>query len=311
MNRSTIATTNRRGFLCRASGFATGLGLGCLATRPTSAADAEPETPLLRIGLLTDVHYADRPPGGNRHYRDSLVKLAAPGEEFAQAKTDLVIELGDFIDSADSLEAEKAFLRRVDAEFRKLPAPPHYVLGNHCVSALTKAEFLEIVGQTNSYYSFDQRGVHLVILDACFRSDGVAYQRNNFDWADCFVPPDQLEWLRKDLETAAGPVLVFVHQCLDTDPPYGATNAAQVRQTLEASGRVLAVFQGHHHSGGHRQINGIHYLTLRAMVEGPAPNNAFAILDILPDETLRLTGFGKQPSTTLSANEARREARPE
>jgi len=298
MSFSILHTTNRRDFLRRAGAAAAGLGL---TAHSVSDADVESAAPVLRIGLLTDVHYADRPPGGSRHYRDSLVKLAAAGEEFARAKTDLIVELGDFIDSADSLEAEKGFLRRVDAEFAKLPGPRHYVLGNHCVSALTKAEFLEIVGQTSPYYSFDRSGVHGVILDACFRSDAVAYQRNNFNWADSYIPPDELEWLRKDLEAATGPVLVFVHQCLDADPPYGVKNAPQVRQVLEACGRVRAVFQGHHHAGGHQQINGIHYLTLRAVVERPAPENAFAILDVLPGQELRLTGFGRQPSSKLSA----------
>jgi alkaline phosphatase len=306
MSTSEIpSATNRRGFLWRAGGWAAAWGMCDLAARESwaSAANtAQHGAPLLRVGLLTDAHYADRPPGGSRHYRDSLAKLAAAGEQFAQAPTDLLIELGDFIDSADSLEAEKGFLRRVDAAFRQLPGARHYVLGNHCVSALTKAEFLEIVGQAKSHYSFDRCGIHFVILDACFRSDGVAYQRNNFHWADAFIPPDQLEWLRKDLETAAGPALVFVHQCLDAEPPYGIKNAPQVRQILEASGRVRAVFQGHHHTGGQRQIHGIHYVTLRAMVEGPAPeNNAFALLDILPGNKLQLSGFGKQPSLPLAS----------
>lgn len=302
MTISTIADTNRRGFLRQTAGTAAGLGLGCLATRPAAAAGAEPAAPVLRIGLLTDVHYADVPPRGSRHYRDSLVKLAAAGAEYAKAPTELTIELGDFIDSADSLEAEKGFLRTVTAHYSKLPGAPHYVLGNHCVSVLTKAEFLEIVGQADAYYSFDQGGFHHVILDACFRSDGVPYQRNNFNWTDAFIPPEELDWLREDLKTARGPVLVYVHQCLDVDPPYGVKNAAQVRQVLQASGRVRAVFQGHHHAGGHRRIEGIDYVTLRGMVEGPAPdNNAFAILDILPGETLRLTGFAKQPSVDLPA----------
>jgi alkaline phosphatase len=74
-------------------------------------------------------------------------------------------------------------------------------------------------------------------------------------------------------------------------------NAAEVRRLFEASGRVRAVFQGHHHAGGYRQINGIHYCTLQAMVEGPGQdNNAFAIVEAWPGPEIRLTGFGKQPS---------------
>ena len=297
MQRSMAEHEDRRRFLQQTCCAAVGLGLNCWSGGPGLAADDEPATPLVRIGLVTDLHYADKPPGGNRHYRDSLAKLAVAGQQFAKAKTDLVIELGDFIDSADSLEAEKSFLQSVQAEFSKVAGPRHYVLGNHCVSALTKPEFLEIVGQTRSYYSFDLNKVHFVILDACFRSDGVGYERNNFNWADSYVPPAELQWLRTDLQAAAGPVLVLVHQCLDVEPPYGVKNAAEVRRTLEASGRVRAVFQGHHHAGGYRQINGIHYCTLRAMVEGPGQDSsAFAVLDVLANGEVCVNGFGKQTS---------------
>jgi alkaline phosphatase len=294
---SLTEKANRRDFLHQTCGAAVGVGLSRWSGGPTMAVGDEPASPLVRIGLVTDLHYADKPPGGSRHYRDSLAKLAAAGQQFSESKTDLVVELGDFIDSAETLEAEKGFLQRVQGEFLKLPGPRHCVLGNHCVSALTKPEFLEIVGQPSSYYSFDLNKFHFVILDACFRSDGAAYERNNFNWADSCVPRAELEWLRKDLHAATGPALVFVHQCLDVEPPYGIKNAAEVRQLLEASGRVRAVFQGHHHAGGYRQISGIHYCTLRAMVEGPVQDgSAFAVVDALPDGELCVNGFGKQTS---------------
>lgn len=304
MNRrsqpSATATSDRRGFLQQTCCAAVGLGLGGWHNETSLAADEEPEPALVRIGLVTDLHYADKPPGGSRHYRDSLAKLAEAGRQFVQAKTDVVIELGDFIDSAESLEAEKGFLRRVETEFAKVPGPRHHVLGNHCVSALTKSEFLEIAGQASAYYSFDLNRVHFVILDACFRSDGAGYERSNFQWTDSFLPPAELEWLRGDLQAATGPILVFVHQCLDVAPPYGVKNAAEIRQMLEASGRVLAVFQGHHHPGGYRQINGIHYCTLRAMVEGTGQeSNAFAVVEVAADRKVRVTGFGKQTGYRL------------
>ena len=307
MNRKSqppaTATSDRRGFLQQTCGAAVGLGLSgwlhettLAADEARLAADEESEPALVRIGLVTDLHYADKPPGGSRHYRDSLAKLAAAGRQFVQAKTDVVIELGDFIDSAESLEAEKGFLRRVETEFAKVPGPRHHVLGNHCVSALTKPEFLELAGQAKSYYSFDLNHVHCIILDACFRSDGAAYERSNFQWTDSYLPPAELEWLRGDLQAATGPVLVFVHQCLDVGPPYGIKNAVETRQTLEASGRVLAVFQGHHHPGGYRQINGIHYYTLRAMVEGPGQeSHAYAVVEVSANRQVRVNGFGKQP----------------
>ena len=70
-------------------------------------AKAGDDTPQVRIGLVTDLHYADKPPAGTRSYRESLEKFAEATKRFGEEKVDLVVELGDLIDSADSLDMEK------------------------------------------------------------------------------------------------------------------------------------------------------------------------------------------------------------
>jgi alkaline phosphatase len=212
-------------------------------------------------------------------------------------KVDLVIELGDIIDSAKELDVEKGYLRRIAKDFAAIHEKHYHVLGNHCLSALTKPEFLEIVGQRSSFYSFDMNDVHFVVLDACFRSDDQPYARGNFDWTDSNVPAAELEWLEGDIRQTAHKTVVFVHQRLDVEPPLGIKNAPKVRRVLQESGKVLAVLQGHDHEGGCQEIAGIHYGALRAMIEGTGPeNNSYAIMDILPDDSIRIRGFGKQAS---------------
>ncbi|MBN2314113.1 MAG: hypothetical protein JXM79_09300 [Sedimentisphaerales bacterium] len=77
-------------------------------------------------------------------------------------------------------------------------------------------------------------------------------------------------------------------------------NAADVRRILEASGKVLAVFQGHHHAGGYNNIAGIHYYTLKALIEGTgAENNAYAITEIQPGGDIVVTGYRKAESRQL------------
>ena len=72
---------------------------------------------------------------------------------------------------------------------------------------------------------------------------------------------------------------------------------SQVRKLLEGNGNVRAVFQGHSHKNDHREINGIHYTTLVAMVEGTGVGNSgYSVLKIHPEESLELTGFRKQSS---------------
>jgi alkaline phosphatase len=60
---------------------------------------------------------------------------------------------------------------------------------------------------------------------------------------------------------------------------------------------VQAVFQGHSHKNDYREIAGIHYCTLRAMVEGSGPENSGAsVLTLRPDGSLVLNGFRQQTS---------------
>lgn len=249
----------------------------------------------VRVGMITDLHYADKPSAGSRHYRETLTKIAEAGEQFQKVQPDFVVELGDLIDAADSADVEKQYLARINKEFIALPGDKHYVLGNHCVTTLTKEEFLEGINKPKPHYSFDVGGVRFVVLDACFRSDGRPYERNNFKWNDAHLPEEQVEWLAADLKAATGKAVVFAHQRLDVKNDYGVKNAERVRKVLEESGKVLAVFQGHSHKNDLKDIGGIHYCTLVAMVEGSGPeNNGYSMMDIFEDGAIRLTGFRKQ-----------------
>ena len=135
------------------------------------------------------------------------------------------------------------------------------------------------------------------MLDACFNSDGAPYGRKNFRWADAKLPPAELEWLQADLGQSPHKRIVFVHQCLDVIPPFGVKNGSEVRKILEASGKVLAVLQGHFHWGNYQEVGGLHYCTMSAIIEGSGPkNNAYAVMDILPGDIIRITGFRKQKS---------------
>ncbi|MDZ7342970.1 MAG: hypothetical protein ONA90_00480 [candidate division KSB1 bacterium] len=78
-------------------------------------------------------------------------------------------------------------------------------------------------------------------------------------------------------------------------------NAERVRKILEKSKRVLAVIQGHAHKGAYAMINGIHYFTLKALVEGPTlKNNSFGIVSIEKDNRVSLRGFGQQQDVVFS-----------
>jgi predicted phosphodiesterase len=256
---------------------------------------------LLTLGLVTDIHYADAKPRINRYYRESLSKLDEAAKVLREKNVALAVSLGDMIDAGEKADAatELEFLRRIDGVFAGMATERHYVLGNHCVTTLKKPEFLATVhhkGKKRSFYSINRQGVHLIFLDACFRSDGVAYGDGPFKWDDTEIPQAQRAWLEADLKKAKGPVIVFVHQRLDTPTGshYTIKSAPEIRKILEQSKKVSAVFMGHSHSNVQTTINGIPYLTLAAMVEGTGPeNNGYSLVRIFDDGSVELEGFRK------------------
>lgn len=295
LSSKVIAEMSRRTFLQGGTVLLTAAGL----LEPSLAAEDSPRR--LRLGLMTDLHHADKPAAGTRYYRETTVKLAEAAERLQREQIDLLVELGDLIDAADSVEVELGYLKTIQQQFAAICPERHYVLGNHCVETLTKAEFLAGVGQEQSYYSLDRAGWHFVVLDACFRADGEPYGRKNSKWDDANIPAAELSWLREDLANAVGPVVILAHQRLDGNNRHCVRNAADVRSILSASGKVRAVFQGHSHHNDHQQIDGIHYCTLAAMIEGSgAENNGYAMLDILADGRLLLHGFRRQVTYTWS-----------
>ena len=93
-----------------------------------------------------------------------------------------------------------------------------------------------------------------------------------------------------------------MHQLLDGVGSHYINNASEVRELLEASGKVQAVFHGHQHAGQYNRINGIHYYTLQAVVEGKGEeNNAYAIVEIDADNNLSVIGYRKATSKNLEA----------
>lgn len=266
----------------------------------TLFADEQPA--ILKVGLLTDLHYADKVAGGTRHYRETPDKLAEAAKQFAKDQPSFIVELGDMIDAADTVEAELGYLKRINRDFSAICKNRHYVLGNHCVYTLNKQEFLDEVEQKKSYYSFDSGEFHFVVLDACFRNDGEPYARKNFEWTDPNIPAVEVEWLKADLQATSKKTIVFAHQRLDVSNNHGVKNAAEVRKVLEGSGLVRAVFQGHSHKNDHKEIGGIHFCTLVAMIEGSgAENNGYSVMSLSADGTIQITGFRQQAKYNWTA----------
>ncbi|MEW4453436.1 metallophosphoesterase [Bremerella sp. JC817] len=258
---------------------------------------------MLRFGLLTDIHYAEKDAAGDRFYQESLGKVNEAVDYFNQQNLPLAIELGDLIDSADSLEKEVGHLRKIEDAYARFQGERHYVLGNHCVHTLKKEEFLQHTGMKAPHQSFDVGQFHFVILDACYTSDGKSYGRGKFVWTDTNIPDSQQKWLAEDLAKTNKPTLVFVHQRLDLDAPnhYAIGQSAAIRKILVDSKKVQAVFSGHSHANFHTSLQGIHYTVIRAVVTGSGQsNNGYALVNLFEDGSLKIEGKREQAAYSLT-----------
>ena len=103
------------------------LGAGVFSGR-AMAAEASAK-PLLTLGLLTHVHYADKESKGSRFYRDSLAKGREAAAFFKERKPAAVICLGDVIDAAKTVEEEVSYLKAGEEEICTAMGPRRKELG--------------------------------------------------------------------------------------------------------------------------------------------------------------------------------------
>ena len=263
------------------------------------AAPAAQAPPLVRFGVVTDIHYADADTVGARTYRESDDKLAECVQVMNAKGVTFLIELGDFKDQDRTPDEARTltYLEKIESVFAGFKGPRYHVIGNHDTDSLSKAQFLAAAPNTGivpnaTRYTFVSGGIRFIVLDANHKGDGSDYDHGNFDWTDTNIDAPQVDWLAKTLAASAMPVIVFVHQQLDGTGDLYVKNAAQVREALERSGKVIAVLQGHRHEGAFSTINGIPYFTFRGLVEGAGPwNSAYAIVDVMPDLEVRVLGY--------------------
>lgn len=266
----------------------------------------------VRFGLVSDLHYADRNRAGSRLYGQTLDKLREAINIFNGAKLDFIIELGDLKDQDANPKWKNtiAYLEEVERVLQTFNGPVYHVLGNHDMDSISKGDFLCHTynhGETDgcAYYSFECRGIKFIVLDANYNLDGSPYDKGNFEWTKALLPEEQLKWLKKELDEAILPVVIFIHQLLDSFSDIGKElcvhNANDVRNLLDNSGKVMAVFQGHHHFGHYSCMNNIHYWTIKGMIEGEWPaNNSFAIVEIEKGKQINITGYDNCESRTLN-----------
>jgi 3',5'-cyclic AMP phosphodiesterase CpdA len=245
----------------------------------------------MRFALITDVHFGPRAfhEGKLRKLTDRAGELTARFVERmnGEARPELVFNLGDVIEDADrerDLEEYGKFTELLSG----LDARVQHVAGNHDQINLSDDDLCRLWGHTGRlFYSFDFGGVHFVVLSTQELKDTKVY-----------LPEEQLTFLESDLAASATPSIVLMHHPVSEQRVQGnrwferAPHLCRVaergadRRVIEASGKVVAVFNGHVHWNHLDVIRGIPYITLQSLTENldedapGRPAAAYAVCDI-------------------------------
>lgn len=226
----------------------------------------------------TDIHFAPNPAEFSEGLRDREMQIL-PDETLDAIVADVNALVPDFVILTGDLVADARYPspERVDEWMAavaerlasRFTVPTYAAVGNHDVvrdAAIGKSVYERHFGPT--YYSFDVKGVHCVVLDLQqLVGTSLVYD----------VGATQLGWLREDLALVdeATPILVFAHEpTYDWAPT--AENAALFQVLAEHS--IAALVTGHWHTNALLRTEPFPEWTSGAVCgawwEGPGPDGS-------------------------------------
>ncbi|WP_316794131.1 metallophosphoesterase family protein [Pedobacter frigoris] len=278
----------RRNFLINAliGGAAMTSTKEVLASVKDSAAYAV-KKPVVRIGICTDLHHD--------LIKDGEKRIQAFIDEMNILKPDFIIQIGDFC-------VPKEKNRPLMDIWNQFKGPKYHVIGNHDTDGgFTHDQVVDFWGAKGKYYSFDTNGYHFVVLNGNERPEGdtsKGYPRS--------ITKQQVQWMKKDIESTSLPVIVFCHQGIDNDMD-GIKEGALLRLVFEninkkaSFKKIRLVLSGHNHEDYLNTYNNIPYLQINSMAyqfSHPEKGYAFAhtedplwaVLTINPNGTMDLKG---------------------
>lgn len=259
----------------------------------------------MRFALISDVHL-----GPEASHQGKLRKLTHQSEPLVadfvrrmrdELEPDLIVNLGDVLED-ESAERDHARYARFVSMLREIGKPILHVAGNHDTINLTCEDLCRLWGTTDSVtYSRDYDGIHFAVLRT------VEHRGERIE-----LPAEQIRWLERDLAATSLPSIVLMHhpgsemrlegnRWFEKRPHLcRVVERRALRQVIEHSGKVLAVFNGHVHWNHLDIIAGIPYVTLQSLIENldeDAPGRAagaYAVCD-LDDRRLVINVYGAEP----------------
>ena len=227
------------------------------------------------FGIITDMHCTSN----NDAHSDGILKAV---RVFNGLGLDFTVELGDSISGDANVETVRRQFATMDQAYSQSEVPRYYVIGNHDEVIGYKLDQSAELWKTalnvpSTYYSFDKNGFHFVVLDLLS------------------VNTTELSWLKNDLASNPVQTVIFSHYPIASYDDQGIgwfAGDSSIKSILEASGHVIAAFNGHLHKNVSRIENGIHYYGMNDF-----PPNAYAVVTIYPDTAIEVKGYGARGIT--------------
>lgn len=249
-----------------------GLASGVLAITPASigtafgqhtTAPSQKQDNVIRFGVIADVHQ-DYQPDAQRRLRDFITAASLE-------KPDFIIQLGDL--------SHGKGMDKILPIWNEYQGDKYHVLGGHEMDFLTKDEVVKKQQMPGNYYSFDHGDYHFVVMDLNYiLEDGKCIDFSKGNYFKCkyhereVIHPEQLEWLKKDLEATEKPTIIFSHAGLDESWNQGGSPSRhevrkiifEANQQAYPKKKVIACFCGHNHVDEYAAIQGVHYFQINS-----------------------------------------------
>jgi len=256
-----------------------------------------------RFVFMTDIHVQPER-RASEGFAAAIAKVNQLSPDFVITGGDLIMDaLGQRQSRADSLYD---LYQKMTQSFNM---PVYNTLGNHEVFGLYKesgvspqdvdygkAMYLKKMGYDHTYYSFDHKGWHFIILDGI----GFTPERKYYGLID----EEELQWVKHDLAKTSKSTPIVVSSHIPFVSVYGQmtngpTFAASSSSVVTNAKQVLAAFtgydlklvlQGHLHEVEEINYRGVRYITGGAVCggwwEGDRDGFAegFVVVDVAGDD---------------------------
>jgi predicted phosphodiesterase len=273
------------------------------------------ETPLFSFGIIADVQYCNCEAQGTRFYRNSLEKLIEAMNGFRMARPDFVVNLGDLIDRDfksydpvnDILEESGLKIYHVtgnhdyqveERQRKKIPQLKEHKTGYYSVQKNSFRCIFLNGNEISTYTSVSKKGeAEAVKLIERLREEG---KKNGQDW-NGGMSTGQLEWLDAQLTEAdekGERVLIFCHFPVAPENEHNLLNYSEALDFLGKHKSPIAWFNGHNHAGNYANLNTVHFVNMRGMVE-TEESGSFALVEVYSNK-IWIRGYGREKSQILA-----------